>query len=213
MLERLGRLLKDTVQEWMGVPAGETHEIRGIRVLVENTRPDIATPDVLERLDQALGLIERYQPWRFRHLRRDLAYIWVTRYSCRGAYFPDRHACMTELTFLARLEFSAAQVASSIVHEGVHARVHRTRRMLGGGALYPDRAREERLCRKAELQFGNALPPELGAPVIERAMASLALSDEDVAPVIDWNLARARQEQADREASGNAHPGRATPNP
>ena len=39
---------------------------------------------------------------------------------------------------------------------------------------------EERLCRKAELAFGLRLPN--GAAVVERARASLALSDQDVAP-------------------------------
>ena len=59
-------------------------------------------------------------------------------------------------------------------------------------------AREERLCRKAELAFGLALPPELGAPVIERARESLALSDAAVAPVVDWKLAFAQQQAVDR---------------
>ena len=209
MLERLARLAKDSVKQWLGIdgPVPETHAIRGIPVVVENTRPDIATSHVLARLDEALGLIERYQPWRFQHLRRDLARIWIVRWACRGAYFPEQRTCMTELTFLARTEFTAAQIASSIIHEGTHARVHRMRTMLGGGpsAGQADRAREERLCRTAELDFGRALPPELGAPVIERALASLSLSDDDVAPVIDWNLARARQEQADRDALGRSY--------
>ena len=58
-------------------------------------------------------------------------------------------------------------------------------------------AREERICRRAELDFGHALPPELGAPVIERAAASLELSDRDVAPVIDWAEAMRRQQAVD----------------
>ena len=44
----------------------------------------------------------------------------------------------------------------------------------------------------------QALPADLGAPVIERALASLALTDRDVAPVVDWSLARARQNEVDR---------------
>jgi hypothetical protein len=60
-------------------------------------------------------------------------------------------------------------------------------------------AREERLCRRAELAFGQSLPPALGAPVVERAMQSLALGDRDVAPVVDWQLARERQDAADRD--------------
>lgn len=50
--------------------------------------------------------------------------------------------------------------------------------------------------------FGQSLPPALGAPVIERAAASLALADEEVAPTIDWQEARARQDDVDRGRNG-----------
>ncbi|MBK9408903.1 MAG: hypothetical protein IPN47_12825 [Gemmatimonadetes bacterium] len=43
--------------------------MRGFQVVVENSRPDIRTGDVLQRLDDALQLIEQAQPWRLRHLR------------------------------------------------------------------------------------------------------------------------------------------------
>jgi hypothetical protein len=174
----------------------EQHEVRGFRVVVENSRPDISTDVVLRRLDEALELIERHQPWRLAHLRRDLEQFWIVRYPCRGAYFPDRRTCMTELTFLARTDITAAPVASSIVHEGIHARVH----AMGVDPYTRDIAREERICRRAELEFGRALPAALGAPVIERAEASLLLSDVDVAPEIDWAEARRRQNAIDDQA-------------
>jgi hypothetical protein len=176
-----------------------SHRIRGFRVVVENTRPDITTQDVLARLDDALGLIEQYQPWRLRHLRRDLERFWIVRYPCRGAYLPDERTCMTELTFLARRDISPAPVAASILHEGMHARVDR----MGVRREGRDRAKEERLCRRVELEFGLALPRDLGAPVIERAIESLGLADEDVAPVIDWDLAMRRQAEVDRAARGS----------
>ena len=174
----------------------ESHVVRGIPVSVENTRPDIATADVLARLDEALALIERYQPWRLRHLRRDLDEIRVVRFPCRGAWIPNEGACVTELTFLARRDISAAPVASSIIHEGMHARVDR----MGVSRDGRDRAREERLCRRAELEFGRALPADLGAPVVQRALESLELADQDVAPAIDWNEALRRQNEIDRRA-------------
>lgn len=190
--------------KWIAGPADvasnggstEIHEVRGFRVLVENSRPDISTGDVLVRLDDSLSLIERYQPWRLRHLERDLKQFLVARFPCRGAYFPDERTCMTELTFLARRDISPATVASSIVHEGIHARVDR----MGVQREMRDRAKEERLCRRAELEFGRALPPELGRPVIERALGTLALADEEVAPEIDWNEAFDRQQSVDRAA-------------
>ena len=184
-----------------GEPSGdrvpqEQFEIRGFDVIVENSRPDIATSDVLARLGEALELIEQTQPWRMAHLRRDLAGFLVTRYPCRGAYFPDSRACMTELTYLARRDITAAPVASSIIHEGMHARVHNR----GVRAESRDLPHEERICRRAELDFGLALPPELGAPVVERARASLELEDAEVAPSIDWSVALARQEAIDQAA-------------
>lgn len=167
--------------------------MRGFTVVVENTRPDIATTGVLARLDESLALIERHQPWRLRHLRRDLKQIRVTRFPSRGAYFPEHRACLVELTFLARRDIGPATVASTIVHEGMHARVH----SMGVAESGRDRAREERICRRAELEFGQALPPEIGAPVVERAMASLQLGDGDVAPDIDWEEAMRRTREVD----------------
>ena len=174
----------------------ESFDVRGFEVIVENSRPDIATSDVLARLGEALELIERVQPWRMAHLRRDLAGFLVTRYPCRGAYFPDSRACMTELTFLARRDITAAPVASSIIHEGMQARAHQ----FGVRPESRDLAHEERICRRAELDFGLSLPPELGAPVVERARASLELEDAEVAPTIDWSVALERQDAIDRAA-------------
>jgi hypothetical protein len=174
----------------------EQFDVRGFAVYVENTRPDIETPKVIARLDEALALIETTQPWRMKHLRRDLDHFIVIRYPCRGAFFPDQRACMTELTFLARTDITAAPVAASILHEGMHARVH----AMGVNRDDRDGAREERICRRAELDFGLALPPELGAPVVERAAASLELADEEVAPSIDWQEAMRRQQAIDDQA-------------
>ena len=172
---------------------GISHEVRGFRVVVENSRADIATATVIARLDEALALIDAYQPWRLRHLRRDLREIRIVRFPCRGAYIPDSRTCVTELTFLARTDITAAPVASSILHEGMHARIH----AIGVLPSSHDSAREERICRRAELEFGYALPTALGAPVIARAEESLKMSDSDVAPAIDWREARRRQQAID----------------
>ena len=103
---------------------------------------------------------------------------------------------MVELTFLARRDIGPATVASTIVHEGLHARVHR----MGVREEGRDRAHEERICRRAELEFGQSLPTDLGAPVVERALASLELADQDVAPEIDWEEAMRRTRDIDNRA-------------
>jgi len=196
MLSGLARGLVGEAMPANEDPAPERFLVRGVTVVVVNTRSDIATSTAMERLDEALGLIETYQPWRLRHLQRDLNEIRVERFACRGAFMPDLRTCITELTFLARRDISAAPVASSILHEGVHARVH----AMGVSPIDRDRAREERICRRAELAFGLALPEELGAPVIERARASLELEDQAVAPVIDWTEAERRVSDTDATA-------------
>lgn len=185
----------DRLRDWLRIRLGtySVHALRGFTVAVHNTRPDIATADVLQRLDESLDLIERHQPWRVRHLRRDLAQIRVMRYPCRGAYLPEDRACMVELTFLARRDIGPATVASTIVHEGMHARVHR----MGVRDEARDRAHEERICRRAELEFGESLPTAVGAPVVERALASLRMADDDLAPEIDWNEAGRRMREID----------------
>jgi hypothetical protein len=181
----------------LGLGNSPEHSVRGVPVEVVNSRSDIRTEDVLERLDEALALIERYQPARFRHLQRDIRAIRIERYPCRGAFIPAERTVITELTFLARRDITTAPVASSILHEGVHARVHAFSADVLGGRADRDMSREERLCRRAELTFGTMLPPELGAPVVERAMASLELDDEEVAPAVDWGVALQRQREID----------------
>ena len=190
MLEKLLRTV------FGGSAAGplSRHEVRGIAVVVENTRPDIDTADVLARLDRTLGLIERVVPHHFRHIKRDFAYIVVKRFACRGAYFHEQRACLVELTFTVNPEFSDAEVAATILHEAMHARLHQ----LGFPLEMEDRARQERFCRRAEIEFGLLVPD--GDRVVQRAQWSADQSDEDVAPVIDPYLAAQRIEEVDREA-------------
>jgi hypothetical protein len=170
------------------------HEVLGIPVVVNNTRPDIDTRDVLARLDRTLALIEHHVPHHFRHLKRDFAYIVVQRFACRGAYFHEQRACLVELTFTVNPEFSEAEVAATILHEAMHARLHQ----LGFPLEMEDRARQERFCRRAEIEFGLLVPN--GERVVERAQWTNDQSDEDVAPVIDPHLAAQRIAEVDREA-------------
>jgi hypothetical protein len=198
-LDRLGQTARSYLDRAREAPG--TYHVRGVRVVVVNPRPDIETSFVLARLDEALALVEQHQPWRLAHLRRDLRVMSVAPFPCRGAYFPTEHTVLTELSFLARApEFTPAQLASSIVHEGTHARVHRMGERLGFDWAGRDMAREERLCRRAELAFGESLPADLGGPVILRAVQSLQLSDAEVAPVVNWVEAHAAKERADAAA-------------
>lgn len=196
-LSRLAASLGATGSEPPG-PAVERFQVHGFPVQVVNERPDIRSSDALVRLTEALGLIERLAPVRLSWLREDVNELWVRRFPCRAAFYPEPRACLVELTFLVNPRHTAAEVASSIVHEGVHARVAAGR---GIPARPASKADEERLCREAELEFGQALGDEPGASVVvERARQSLLLADAEVAPEIDWSLAARRVEEADRDS-------------
>jgi hypothetical protein len=189
---------RDLLRAFMGTPATPApsqHEVRGIPVVVHNTRPDIDTGDVLARLDRALALIEHHVPHHFRHLKRDFAYIVVQRFACRGAYFHEQRACLVELTFTVNPDHSDAEVAATILHEAMHARLHE----LGFPLEMADRARQERFCRRAEIEFGQLVPG--GERVVERARWTAELSDEEVAPLIDPDLAAERIAEVDRQAA------------
>jgi hypothetical protein len=170
--------------------------VRGIDVMLENTRPDISDADVFARMDEVLALIEKYAPAKLRRLRKDIAGIDIKRFACRGAFFGESRRVLVELTFIVNRGFSLAEIASSLLHEGVHARVHAAG-VFRTPATLP---KEERLCRATELWWGRTVPN--GAKVIERASAMATMSDADVAPIVDWRLAAQRVAEADRLAEG-----------
>jgi hypothetical protein len=171
----------------------ERRQIHGMPVRIINTRQDISTAQVIERLTGALELILTYSPRRFHRLQRDLGGMVVRRFPCRGAFFPDERECLVELTFTVNPRHSLAEIAASIVHEGVHARIAQ----MCGPLPQDKRAREERLCRKAELEFGLALPD--GAAVVERARFALGMADQEVAPSVDWSEGARRVAAIDAE--------------
>lgn len=191
--------LMQKLQGW----SSEDRTVGGFEVRVVNSRPEIDTDAVFRSIDAALGLVARYHPRAYRRMRHDFARILVQRFPCRAAYFPESATCLIELTFSVNPDFSPAQIAASMVHEGVHARV---RRMCA--SYDPDQLpREERLCRKAELEFGLLVPG--GEPVVSRALQSLALADDEVAPNIDWGEAQRRVAGVDaRDAQDARDPGR-----
>jgi hypothetical protein len=168
-----------------GAELPEDRVIRGLPVTLINTRPDIDSEQVFARLDVSLGLIEQHQPWHFRRMRRDFARIQVRRFPCRGAYFPETRTCLVELTFIVNPEFTPTQVAAT------------NARLDNAGVKYESTsaAKHERFCRRAEVEFGMVAPD--GGPVVERALASLASADDEVAPMIDWELAGHRVVEAD----------------
>lgn len=172
----------------------DVRTVHGIPVRIVNTRPDIETTLVVERVSAALDLIAVYAPRRYRRLHVDLSGFVVERFACRGAFCQDTRECLVELTFAVNPAHALEEIAASIVHEATHARVA----SWCGGTAQDDRHREERLCRRSELEFGRALPN--GAVVVARALNSLAMENHDVAPDIDWAEAARRVADADHRA-------------
>jgi hypothetical protein len=192
-------VLERFLNAFLGGPSARIarYEVLGIPVVVENTRPDIDTRDVIARLERTLSLIQQYVPHHFRHLQRDFDHIIVKRFACRGAYFHTERACLVELTFSVNPDFADAEVAATILHEAMHARLD----ALGFPLEMEDRARQERFCRRAEIEFGKLVPG--GERVVARAQWTSDLSDEEVAPAIDPVLAAQRIAEVDRAALRN----------
>jgi hypothetical protein len=185
------------LREALGIPEQPRRvrrTVNGIDVVLENTRPDISDEDVFARLTEVLAMIERYAPAKLRRLRKDIAGIDVKRFACRGAFFGETRRVLCELTFVVNRDFSIAEIASSMLHEGVHARVHAAGVFRTPASL----AKEERLCRETELWWGRTVPN--GEKVVERALASLQLGDREVAPAVDWREAAQRVAEVDRAA-------------
>jgi hypothetical protein len=187
--------MRELFRTLQDIALARRHSVRGFPVSILNPRRDIDSRDALDRLAQALDLIATYAPHRLRRMRQDIQRIVVRRFPCRGAFFPDTRECLTELTFTVNRRHTIAEIAASIIHEGTHARIAAMCGPLSG----TQRAREERLCRKAELDFGMLLPD--GKVVVERATLALGLGDRDVAPAVDWAEGARRVAAADRTAN------------
>jgi hypothetical protein len=179
-------------------PLISRHTVREFPVRLWNTRPEIDSAHVLARLGQALDLIASYAPHRLRRMRQDIAGFVVQRFPCRGAFFPQTFECLVELTFTVNPRHTLAEIAASIVHESIHARIARK-----CGSLPENlRPREERLCRRVELEFGELLPN--GEVVVARARQALAMTDSEVAPAVDWAEGARRVATADQQPGENS---------
>jgi hypothetical protein len=169
--------------------------VHGFQTTIVNTRAEIDTDDVIARLDGALTLLQQHVPHHYRRLRRDFRGFLIERRAYRGAFIVKTRTCLVELTFAVNRSFSLGQVAATILHEAMHARLYAR-----GIAVSADQShRQERFCRRAEIEFGSLVPD--GEPIVRRAVESLGLSDQDIAPEIDPALATKRVAEADLAAS------------
>ena len=128
-----------------------------------------------DKLDSALGLIEKYAPEKSRTLQVDVRSILV-------AGLPTFRACyihklrMAELYhgYVLDVQTTPESLACSLIHEAQHARLYR----LGFGYEEPIRGRIERLCFRAERNFARLLPK--GGELVAEAEAWMEADPEPV---------------------------------
>ncbi len=190
-------LFPPALREWYDANRSVRRTIDGVPVWFLNERADIDDTQLEARFAEALALIGRYMPRNLSRLRRDVQCIWVKRWPNRGVFFHDTRIMVIDTTFVVNPTFTRAQVAATILHEGVHARIT----AMGVDRRFTSIADEERLCRRAEIAFGEQAPG--GAPVVARAREILALSDDEVAPGIDIAVAEARLRELRRTEGGS----------
>jgi hypothetical protein len=179
-------LLPPALRDRYDANRSDKHVIDGVPVWFLNERSDIDDTQLITRFGEALALIGTYMPHHLRRLRTDVSCIWVKRWPNRGIFFHDTRIMVIDTTFVVNPTFTRAQVAATILHEGVHARVTAMRVNRRNTNI----ADEERMCRRAEIVFGHKAPG--GAPVVARAMEILGLTDDEVAPGIDLATADAK---------------------
>ncbi len=122
----------------------------------------------LQRTEQALQLIKRYDPVRYGRIVKDVERVWVRLLpNILGNFDDSIHACELDTRFV--LASPPELVAATIVHEATHARLHHR----GIGYEEELRARVEAVCFRRELAFAAKLPH--GEQVHEQAGRSLAL--------------------------------------
>ena len=142
------------------------------------------------KLHHALDLIHAHTPAWIRRMREMNNPIHVRRIPGNRARLEQERLIILDPYLLAN--FSAAQIASSIVHEATHARF-RFR-----GIKYDPQApaREVRACRRSELRLGERLVAasvEGAAAVVERARTALAMRDDQVGVVVDLKEMRIKE--------------------
>jgi hypothetical protein len=138
--------------------------VDGLWIGVLGNRSDLP---LIDRVEDALRLIERTHPVRYRQVRRDVRRIWIVhQFGALGSFLPEQSRCDLDHPFVRTA--SPEEIAATIVHEATHG--HPCLRKLG----YPEelRHRIERICGQRELEFARLLPgaEELCAE-IERSLA------------------------------------------
>jgi hypothetical protein len=145
---------------WRFSPSRTLHRIR-TALCLEDDRNDL----YFDRVDEALELIERYDPTTMDDIRRHFRGILVLGSErFRLAHWNDNaRLCVITGPHLADPATTPERVALTLVHENMHAR------LCAAGVPYHDgrRAHVEVICAMAVLAFARRVPFDSG--LVERA--------------------------------------------
>ena len=130
---------------------------------------------VLDRVEEALCLIKRYDRIRYNRLIRDLERVWVRVLpGPMGRFKSAINACEIDQRAIIGKGASLEQIASIVVHEATHARLDRC----GIGYEEEMRARVEAVCVRRQLAFAARLPnPAEVRDLSERTLADVSQID------------------------------------
>jgi hypothetical protein len=106
------------------------------------------------RVRDALDLIRQVDPRRYARLKRDVHRITLERLQVAGMFVPNAGRVFLDVGHVAQAH--VAELASTVVHEATHARLHRA------GIRHDSRirGRVEHACIRSEVDFAVRLGPE-----------------------------------------------------
>ena len=154
-----------------------SEELCGIPVY--HTSDRFSAEPCLRSVHAALLCLERHDPRRLKSARRFLRRIVIAAQS-GNVYWRHSHACVISDLQLSRQP--AAWIASAIVHESVHARLHSLGFVPGN---LEQRKRQETLCANEEIRFLRNVPDSHA--IIAHIRAELAAGE--------WFSDRSRRQQ------------------
>jgi hypothetical protein len=142
---------KPALVDKIGVWFSTNRDIDGLWVGTTESKPHRA----LDRIEEALCLIKRYDTLSYSRVRRHLDRIWINLIpNARAHYDPSLNACVLDERYVLQDTIPIARVALTIIHEATHARLD----AWGVAYLQEKRTRIEAICMRRELNFLAKIP-------------------------------------------------------
>jgi hypothetical protein len=131
----------------------------------------VGSDEKRSRIFEALALIRKHDPIRYRRIVQDLERIRIEVLSgALASFVPATWTCRLEERFVLDKKTTLEFIAAAIVHEATHARLHRR----GIGCGEEIRSRVEEICLRREIAFATKLPLGLQArDQAERTMEAM----------------------------------------